>query len=608
MCGIAGFTFASEELAKKMLDSISYRGPDDSGIYIDDHCTLAHNRLSILDLSSSGHQPMEFEGLVLVFNGEVYNFKEIRSDLEKRGYDFFSNSDSEVGLKALHCWGLEAIERFRGMFAFALYDKKAKKIHLVRDRVGVKPLYYTIDEGKLLFASELRAIALGVEKKIDKYALSHFFTFGYTPSENAIFEGVRKLLPAHILTFDLTSKDFTLRRYWEFEDFFHISKKSEKQLIDELEGRLIEGFRYRMVSDAPVGVFLSGGVDSSLVSAILQKHYGSIQTFTIGFKEQRYDESSYAKAIAKHIGSEHIQRTLKADEARELLGEFTSIYDEPFGDSSGIPTYLVSRVAKENGVKVVLSADGGDELFCGYERYWWSYNLASKIKRIPMRHLLVSMMELFTPLMHKVPIKNIERKLRFLKHLFKASSWQEIYETILQNYRDDLREFGLSYRYEPKEYFAFGETFHPMQGMMLWDFYNYLPNDILTKVDRATMANSIEGREPMLDHSIIEYSATIPFEYKYRDGQSKYILKKVLERYLPKELIYRKKMGFGIPMFEWFKNDLVDLFERYFQQEDDVIEMEYVRELFDRFKKDEYINVNKLWFVLVYLMWKERYY
>ena len=606
MCGIVGFSRNDPQLMQKLLMRIAHRGPDDRGIFCDEYISLGHVRLSILDLSMAGHQPMEYENLVLVYNGEVYNFRDIRKELENRDYVFHSDSDSEVVLKAWHCWGEKALEKFHGMFAFAIFDKGSKHITLCRDRVGVKPLYYINIPSLFAFASELRALIPLSSRNINRSALAQFFTIGYITDDLAIFEDIKKLPPAHLLRYDLLHKKSELVKYWNINDHFSITQRSEEELIDKLEEKLIESITLRMVSDAPVGVFLSGGVDSSLVSAILQKHYGQIHTFTIGFEEAKYDESHYAAAIAKHLGTHHTQKILTALQAKEILHNFVEIYDEPFGDSSGIPTYLVSQVAKEAGVKVVLSADGGDELFCGYERYWWSYNLGKKLQKLPFRSIVAKFLKMCEGCLVKIPIKNIEHKLGFLQKLLQSEDWFTIYCTILANYRDDIVKLGLQMPMVKRDLFEFAKQFHPMQGMMLWDFYNYLPNDILVKVDRATMANSIEGREPLLDHSLIEFSASIPFHYKYRNGQSKYILKKVLERYIPKELIYRRKMGFGIPMFEWFRKDLIELFDSYFT-DDEIIRMDYPRELLERFKAGEYVNVNKLWFVLVYKMWRERY-
>jgi len=606
VCGIVGISGNDPDRVAKMLASIRHRGPDDEGIFSDAKISLGHVRLAIIDLSPRGHQPMEFDNLVLVFNGEIYNYKEIRRELAGEGYTFLSDSDSEVVLKAFHRWGVEAIQKFRGMFAFAIYDKEAPKLYLFRDRVGVKPLYYHFDGTRFAFASELRALMEVVPKRIDKGALASFLQFGYIRQEPSIFEGVKKLQPGYYLEYDFSS--IKLSQYWDLQ--LQEQSIQEQRAIEELHELLIEGFSYRMVSDAPVGVFLSGGVDSSLVASLLQKHYGNIRTFTIGFDEKGYDESGYGEAVANHIGSEHTTKILKLEEAKEILRDFCTIYDEPFGDSSGIPTYLVSRVAKEAGVKVVLSADGGDELFCGYERYWWSYNLGSKIRRVPkeLRLFGAGLLELLGPFLEYLPIKNMEHKLAFLKNVLKKESWQELYETFISNYRSSELEklLGVRLPFTPDRYFAMGEQIHPMQGMMAWDFKNYLPDDILVKVDRATMAHSIEGREPMLDHRIVEYAAKLPFHLKYKDGQSKYILKKILEGYLPRELIYRKKMGFGIPIFEWFRGDLGSLFDEYFD-DDPILNMDYVRKLLGDFRSGRYVNINKLWFVLVYKMWQRRY-
>ncbi len=368
-----------------------------------------------------------------------------------------------------------------------------------------------------------------------------------------------------------------------------------------------------MVSDAPVGVFLSGGVDSSVVSAILQKHIGDIKTFTIGFRESEYNEAPYAKAVADYLGTHHIEKYLSVDEARDILKIFAKIYDEPFGDSSGIPTFLVSKVAKDNGVKVVLSADGGDELFCGYSRYWITKNLGDKFFKLPfvLRKGLASFMDLVgVDRANKLNfgIKNFYHKYNQLSEMLKKSSWQDFYEELLKSSKNyDLNKLINCGEIKRFEFFKVGEKLNPMQGMMLWDFYRYLPDDILVKVDRATMANSIEGREPMLDHRIIEFMAKVPFEFKYKNGESKYLLKKVLERYLPKELIYRPKQGFGIPVFEWFSKDLRVMFDEYFKEDDEFVNMEYVRYLLNKLKNNEIININTLWFVLEYKMWKKEY-
>ena len=557
---------------------------------------------------------MSYENLVIVFNGEIYNFEEIKKELSNE-YFFESHTDTEVVLKAFHKWGVDAINRFIGMFAFAIYDKSKKEIFLFRDRVGVKPLYYYFDGKDFLFASELKPIMeYKKDLQIDKDALYEFFQFGYISSNLSIFQKCNKLPAGHYGIFNIQNLTFKLYKYWSIIPFFEKPKfkRKEEDLVDELEALLIDSCKYRMVADVPVGVFLSGGIDSSVVTAILQKHYGDIHTFTIGFKEAKYNEANWAKKVAKYLGTNHTEKYLSSSEAKEILNYFVKIYDEPFGDSSGIPTTLVSQIAKDSGIKVVLSADGGDEIFCGYERYWFTYNIGRKLFKIPY-----SLRKLLAILMDKVgvdnaskifKIRNFAHKYNQLSEMLKEKEWQGLYEKIIHNSKNyQMKELiGYISKVDEKS-FKIGEKEHPIQGMMLWDYHRYLPDDILVKVDRATMYTSIEGREPLLDHRIAEFMAQVPFEYKYRNGTSKYLLRRVLERYLPKELIDRSKMGFGIPMFEWFGGELRNLFEKYFAEDDDILNMQYVRELYLKLKNNKPVNINLLWFVLVYKMWKKEY-
>ncbi len=602
-----------------MLRSIHHRGPDDSGRYEGEKFSLGHVRLSILDLSSLGHQPMQYEHLVMVYNGEVYNFEEIKEELLLHGYTFVSHSDSEVILKAYHKWGIKAVDRFIGMFAIAFYDTTAQRVTLVRDRVGVKPLYYYHDGKDFVFASELKTIMEYTgDLVISHDAMGEFFSFGYISSNLSIFEQCFKLPAGHYGVFDIDRATFEVHEYWSVIPFFRMAKfqKSEEELVDELEALLIDACRYRMVADVPVGVFLSGGVDSSLVAAILRKHHGDIHTFTIGFKEERYSEAAYARGVAEHIGTTHTERFLDASEAKEILDHFTDIYDEPFGDSSGIPTTLVSRVAKEAGVKVVLSADGGDEVFCGYERYWLGHKVGRVVLAMPyfIRKTLAWLMDRIGSQRASklVRIRNFEHKYNQLSEMLRDESWQDVYQKMLRTFKGtETKELlGSDIRIEEKS-FPVGEKEHPMQGMMLWDYHRYLTDDILVKVDRATMSVSIEGREPLLDHRIAEFMARVPFRLKYKDGTSKYLLRKVLERYIPKELIDRPKMGFAIPMEEWFGKDLRELFETNFTAQETVggklLNNSYIQNEYDKFKKGKLVNMNKLWLILVFQMWYRKY-
>ncbi len=619
MCGIVGFNTKDSQKMDAMLKSIYHRGPDDNGKFEDDEISLGHVRLSILDLSEHGHQPMFFENLSMVFNGEVYNFMEIREELEKDGYTFVSDSDSEVVLKSFHKWGKKAVDKFVGMFAFAIYDKDVRELYIFRDRVGVKPLYYYDKDGEFIFASEVRAIKeyksdLGVNRD----ALNEYIQFSYISYDRSIYNDVKRLLPGHYLTYSLDSKKVTTTEYWSILPFFEKPKfdKSEEQILDELEEILIKACKYRMVADVPVGVFLSGGTDSSVVAAILQKHYGNIKTFTIGFKEAKYNEATYAKELAKYIGTEHTEQFLDADEAGEILKEFVEIYDEPFGDSSGIPTTLVCQVAKKHGAKVVLSADGGDEVFCGYERYWYTHSLEEKFFKAPhfLRNALSNALGKVDPslLAKFVNKKDFGNKYKQILELLKCKDHKEFYETMMQNTKNfDLRELmGEPIKIEDSGY-SVGDKEHSMQGMMLYDYHRFMVDDVLVKVDRATMYNSIEGREPLLDHHIAEFMAQVPFDLKYKDGTSKYLLKKILERYVPREFIDRPKMGFGIPMFEWFSSDLRDLLEKYLTKENiekqGFFNYQTIEKEMEKLDEDKYVNIDMLWFILVFAMWHERY-
>lgn len=619
MCGIVGFNNKDTKKLEMMLQSIHHRGPDDQGKYEYDDFSLGHVRLSILDLSPLGSQPMSYDHLVTVYNGELYNFEEIKKELMAFGYEFDSHSDSEVVLKAYHKWGIKAVDKFIGMFAIAIYDKQEQTITLIRDRVGVKPLYYYHNGNEFVFASELKPIMKYKDDlKISKDALYEFFQFGYISSNLSIFENCFKLSAGHYGVFDINNSSFKIKEYWSILPYFKMPKfeKSEEELIDDLENLLIDAFKYRMVSDVPVGVFLSGGIDSSVVAAILQKHYGNIHTFTIGFKEAKYNEATYAKQVAKHLGTNHTEKFLDSAQAKEILDNFVDIYDEPFGDSSGIPTTLVSQVAKDAGIKVVLSADGGDEIFCGYERYWYSYHIGKAIFKLPkfVRKSLAGLMDIVgvKNASKLIKIKNFEHKYNQLSEMLKDDSWQAIYEKLIHNAKNyEIKELLGVVKTIDEKSFSVGEKEHPMQGMMLWDYHRYLPDDILVKVDRATMYQSIEGREPLLDHRIAEFMAQVPFALKYKDGTSKYLLRKVLERYIPKELIDRPKMGFGIPMFEWFGGDLRDLFEVYFTKDKlsrhNLLNYEYIQKEYQKLKEDSALNINKLWFILVFQMWYERY-
>lgn len=640
MCRIVGFidfnfnnSYSLEETITLMRDTLVHGGPDDAGIFVDKDfpVALGHRRLSILDLSPLGHQPMEFENLVITYNGEVYNFKEIKRELEKEGYKFISNSDTEVILKAFHRWGFSAVHKFRGMFALALWDKKDKKLILCRDRIGVKPLYYYYKDGLFMFASEIKAFHKHpkFEKKLNITGLSLYLKYGYIPAPYSIFENVRKLKPGHFLVLDQKGniEEFP---YWKVEDYFLKGKeekdkwlkRSEEELAQELEEILTESFKLRLVSDVPVGMFLSGGIDSSTVCALLSKEGIKLKTFTIGFYEKEYNEAEYAKKVAEHLGTEHTELYCTSKEAFEIIPKLPEIYDEPFGDSSAIPTYLVSRLARSQ-VKVSLSADGGDEQFCGYTTYWLISERISKLSKIPFSGLLSMVLEFihpdtalklynaFKPVLPKYT--NFRDKYIKLRNVLKAKGVIEQYDLALSYFlEEDLKPLGI----EPSEKkdlkdWALVDSLDPLASMMLLDLKTYLPDDILVKVDRATMSVALEGREPFLDHRIVEWTSQLPVEFKYKNGVSKYLLRKVLYKYIPKELVERPKQGFGVPIYEWFKKELRELYMEYLNVErikkEGLFNHLEVKRLLEDFLSDRGVNHNKLWLLFVFEIWRGRW-
>lgn len=575
MCGIAGVydRRVSEDALDALSRTLAHCGPDDQGRFVDTSAgvALVHRRLSILDLSPLGRQPMRFENLVIVLNGEIYNFREIRAELELEGYLFTSQSDTEVALKAFHRWGPDAVHRFVGMFAFAVYDSRAGELFVFRDRVGVKPLYYTVDGG-FAFASELTGFRpLPGSQEPDFQAVAEVLQYGYVAEPRTILRGVSKLETGYYL--HVTATGLTRHCYWSIEPFFQTAptNRTDNDWLDELEALLAESFAYRMVSDVPVGLFLSGGTDSSLVAALLARDHPDLHCFTIGFAEARYDESAFAEQVAKHLGLQIHQRRLNRADLTGMLDRFFSIYDEPFADTSGIPTALVSALAKEHGMKVVLGGDGGDEFFCGYTRYHLAQKVYRFANRLPgtVRKILAKSLQSAHQhgLARLLPLHNADHKLGQLGQMLSRDGLEDLYEDILKSVADHELPTALHLPASSREARNFDPALPPMQRMMLADFQRYLPGDLLVKTDRATMHHGLEGREPMLDHRQIEFAARMPFDLKFRNGVQKYALKKILERHLPRELVHRPKKGFGIPVQEWFGTELNGLFDRYLSPE-----------------------------------------
>jgi len=631
MCGITGFCDFSKKTTKEILvnmtDVLHHRGPNDSGYSFYEHDNanigLGHRRLSILDLSKHGHQPMSFENLEIVYNGEVYNFKDIREELQEHGYIFESDSDTEVILKAYHKWGIEAVDKFNGMFAIAIYDKTVNKLVLIRDRSGIKPLYYYENDEIFLFGSELKSFHENdmFEKKIDFDALAQYFHYGYIPQPYSIFKQTKKLLSGHYLEYDLKNKKSTLKKYWDVKDFYNLPKKdiSYEDAKEELEELLISSFNYRMVSDVPVGVFLSGGYDSSVVASILQKSsQHKIKTFSIGFHEEGYNEAHHAKKVAKHLGTEHTEYYCTQKEALEILPTLPDIYDEPFGDSSAIPTILVSKLAKRD-VTVALSADAGDEIFGGYGKYKTCLKYNDFFSKFPKctHNSLSFLFNNIDPM--KIPVLknqyNIDSRFKKVAEILKSNSTVSAmkYTSHMFTEYEIIKLFNKDY-VELKTYFDTSDELDnsndELNKMLAIDYQTYLPDDILTKVDKATMSVSLEGREPFLDYRIVEYVAQLPSSYKMSKTQTKIILKDIVHKYIPKEMMDRPKMGFGVPISEWFRDELKEYFYIYLSEEK--LENAGLNSKEVMRQRDEYldglnINTRRLWFILMYMMWYERW-
>jgi asparagine synthase (glutamine-hydrolysing) len=563
---------------------------------------------------------------VMVFNGEVYNFREIRRELEALGHRFPGSGDSEVVLAAVSQWGVEAaLPRFIGMFAIALWHKPTRELHLVRDRLGVKPLYYHWDGRRLMFGSELKALRAfsGWQPRIDDEALNDYLRYGYIADPHAIYRQVRKLPPAHRLVLDEQGR-LALHRYWSVLE--HVGTRrdqSEDALADELEALMVDAFRYRMIADVPVGVFLSGGVDSSVVAALLQKHGGQqIKTYTIGFDVPEYDESPYAEAVARHLGTEHHVRQCRVDDAKRLLPRWGELYDEPFGDESGIATLMVSQAAAEQ-VKVVLSADGGDELFSGYNSHTTALAQWGRIKGMPLglRSLSAAMIngsgtaalgDYLAAHGHPLPRK-LHAKVTQLTRIGQrvgARGIGELFDEALAQFKHGEVQ-ALCGHWSPTR--STGDIYPGEDGdkLCLWDLHHYLPGDVLTKVDRATMAVSIEGREPLLDHRLVEFACSLPFGLRRGPLGGKHLLKKVLYRHVPRELVDRPKRGFAVPVKPWLERDLAYLIDEHLEagtlKRQGLFDPALVQGYVKRLRAGDVTVRQRVWLLVAFQMWYRRW-
>ena len=618
MCGINGFCDFNKRLQKEDIEKanelLRHRGPDDGETVVfqtpDAHIGLGHRRLSILDLSSLGHQPMysDDKKVVIILNGEIYNFKELRCQLEGKGHRFISNSDTEVIVKSYLQYGIECVQQFIGMFAFVIYDMRLQKIFLCRDRAGVKPLYYYFANGCLLFASELKAFHQYkvFKKEIEPKAVSLFLSYGYIKEPYSIFKNTHKLSPGHYAILDISNQQLQLHQYWNVLDYYNkpVIDIGEEEATDHLEKLLTSAFEYRMVSDVPVGVFLSGGYDSSLVSAILQKNsMNKIKTFTIGFNEDKYNEAEHAKAVAHYLGTDHHEYYCSTKEALEIIPTLPYFYDEPFGDSSAIPTILVSRFARQQ-VTVALSADAGDEIFAGYGRY----DQLVKIKKIK-QYIPSFLARPSSKILQQLPVNN--PRYAKLGEILSAETEVEISDNLSRHFTRKQVNALLNTTEKFKASLIDLDNI-PLKSdfintVLAADYKTYLADDILTKVDRATMSVGLEGREPFLDQRIVEWAAQLPSSLKYNKGNKKYVLKKLTHRYLPEKIMDRPKMGFGIPINKWLRGELkplvMDIISRKNLQKHNLLNEDAVISLRDNYLTSSESDTSQLWLLLMFQMW-----
>lgn len=642
MCGICGelsFDLPVDlGVLRRMTDTLVHRGPDDEGLYCEGRIGLGHRRLSILDLSVAGRQPFwtADQSMAIVFNGEVYNYREIRPDLEARGYRFTSTSDTEVVLNAIHCWGLEpALQKFIGMFAFALWNARERSLFLVRDRVGVKPLYYHRSARTFLFGSELKALYAHPRftRELDPGGLGQYFVLGYGLGADTVFKNTFKVPAGHYLKVT----DFGavhIHRYWNLDNFERGSfRGSFNAAVEQLESLSDSAFGYRLVSDVPVGVFLSGGIDSTFLAAFLKRRLDvDLQHITIGFQDPKYDEAPKAAQVAAQLGLNHSVKYIDSSEAQQALVRFTEIWDEPFGDTSGIPSSILCGVARKQ-VKVVLSADGGDEQFCGYESYPSYASRFCRIQHAPaaLRHLAAMVLGRVVPY-RPIVSAFLSRRPGTRWNPQTLARYEKALDLLRANDAADLirvmNEKGWTagtveniLQQRPADAFAgtvLGATHLRSMGgelmdrMMRTDFSAFLGDDVLTKVDRASMAVSLECREPFLDHRLVEFAFSLPMEFLYARGQHKRILKHILRRWIGEPILAAPKRGFVIPLYDWLRGPWKPLVDEYLTADRirsvGVLDEKSVAAEVRQFYRYEGGRAERIMLMLNFQMWAERWY
>jgi asparagine synthase (glutamine-hydrolysing) len=643
MCGIAGFVADAahrtsldqlRSTANAMGHSLQHRGPDDHGVWIDSDAgvALVHRRLSIVDLSAAGHQPMHSADgrYVIVYNGEVYSHAAIRAEIEATGHRFRGHSDTEIILESIARVGMRAtVDRLIGMFALAVWDRKTRTLMLVRDRLGIKPIYWAKFSGLFMFGSELKALRQhpGWTPRIRPEAVATFLRHNYIPAPETIYEGVYKLEPGRMLTLRFDGK-VQIEPFWDARQVALGGSRDrlaedDATLTNRLESLLIDAVRTRMIADVPLGAFLSGGIDSSTVVALMRAaNSGPVKTFSIGFEQTGFNEAPHAAAVAKHLGTEHTELTVTSQEALDVIPKLADMFDEPFADSSQIPTYLVSAMTRKY-VTVALSGDGGDELFSGYNRYqltkrfWQALSLIPSPVRTALAGTFTSLRaerwdRLFEMLPHKMSPPQPGDKIHKLASVLELSSSDELYRRLISHWTPAQvvpttpELHGILWDETVRKDFP-----NLLDRMQFLDLVTYLPDDILTKVDRASMAIALEARVPLLDHRVVELAWRLPHSAKIRGGTTKWLLRQVLYRHVPKQLVERPKMGFAVPLAEWLRGPLRDWAEALLSQrrlsETDFLNRDIIRRYWSEHLSGKRNWQYLLWDVLMFEAWRERW-
>lgn len=615
MCGICGFNFEDKKLLKAMTDTIEHRGPNSAGYFADKGISLGSRRLSIIDLSAAGNQPIynEDKSIALIFNGEIFNFREIRQKLEKK-HSFSSNTDGEAIVHAYEEYGVKCLQHFNGFWGFALYDSKKKILLVSRDRLGLKPVYYYYDGKKFLFASEMKCLLKdkSIKRDMNLDALSHYLTYRYIPSDLTILKGIKKLKPGHYILLDLKTRKLKLEKYWDIP--LELKERNEQKIQNEIVRLLKDSVEKRLISDVPLGAYLSGGIDSSSIVAMMKNFTDDIKTYSLAFAHDKTgNELQYAKKVSEYFETKHTEIVIDTDIVKDL-GKIAWHLDEPMCDPAAVPNYYLSREAKKS-VTVILTGDGADELFAGYDQYKFLM-LANKVRHIPTP--LKKLVPKSIKLVPKLLLDRIYKYSSATGHMMfdrvgnllldininKAKAYTDVLGIFDDNEKKELLnfEFDAHYNEMNKEFFSKRDF---LTQLTYFDAKTYLPEDLLMKPDKMCMAWGIEARVPYLDYRLVEYCFGIPSNLKLRGNTSKYILKKALRNHLPKEILYRKKQPFHLPLDEWFAKGLKGHFQELLQDKinDKLFDRRYIKKMFDNYKNSKLYYGRQIWSLGMFNIW-----